>query len=79
MEVPHARIDFHLHSEASNVTDYYAANALALPESYSDPFKLYRMLRARGMDLITLTDPTPSTACGACSTLACPTFSSVPR
>ena len=31
------RIDFHLHSYASNVTDYYAANAFAIPESYSDP------------------------------------------
>ena len=25
------RIDFHLHSYASNVTDYYAANAFARP------------------------------------------------
>lgn len=50
------RIDFHLHSYASNVTDYYAANSLAIPESYSDPVKLYHLLRQRGMSLITLTD-----------------------
>jgi hypothetical protein len=25
------RVDFHLHSSASNVTDYYAANAFAIP------------------------------------------------
>ena len=50
------RIDFHLHSYASNVTDYYAANAFAIPESYSDPLKLYRLLKQRGMTLVTLTD-----------------------
>lgn len=53
---PVARVDLHLHSHASNVTDYYAANAFAIPESYSDPLALYRLLRQRGMSLITLTD-----------------------
>lgn len=51
-----ARVDFHLHSYASNVTDYYAANTFAIPESYSDPVMLYHMLRQRGMSLVTLTD-----------------------
>src|SRR5215831_887477 len=50
------KIDFHLHSYASNVTDYYAANAFAIPESYSDPLKLYPLLKERGMTLVTLTD-----------------------
>src|SRR5262245_13874147 len=50
------KIDFHLHSYASNVTDYYAANAFAIPESYSDPLHLYRALKQRGMTLVTLTD-----------------------
>jgi glycosyltransferase involved in cell wall biosynthesis len=50
------KIDFHLHSYASNVTDYYAANAFAIPESYSDPMKLYPLLKQRGMTLVTLTD-----------------------
>jgi glycosyltransferase involved in cell wall biosynthesis len=50
------KIDFHLHSYASNVTDYYAANAFAIPESYSDPLVLYPMLKQRGMTLVTLTD-----------------------
>jgi glycosyltransferase involved in cell wall biosynthesis len=50
------RVDFHLHSHASNVTDYYAANAFAIPESYSEPLVLYDMLRSRGMNLFTLTD-----------------------
>src|SRR5262245_58099934 len=50
------KIDFHLHSYASNTTDYYAANAFAIPESYSDPLELYPLLRERGMTLVTLTD-----------------------
>src|SRR5262249_15691713 len=50
------RIDFHLHSYASNVTDYYAANAFAIPESFSDPLVLHRLLKERGMTLVTLTD-----------------------
>jgi len=53
---PGERVDLHLHSYASNVTDYYAANAFAIPESYSDPRALYRLLRQRGMSLVTLTD-----------------------
>lgn len=53
---PGERVDFHLHSYASNVTDYYAANAFAIPESYSDPRALYQLLRQRGMSLVTLTD-----------------------
>ncbi|HTP94754.1 MAG TPA: glycosyltransferase [Burkholderiales bacterium] len=51
-----AKVDLHLHSYASNVTDYYAANAFSIPESYSDPVKLYSLLKARGMALVTLTD-----------------------
>jgi glycosyltransferase involved in cell wall biosynthesis len=50
------KIDFHLHSYASNVTDYYTANALAIPESYSEPLAVYRTLKDRGMSLVTLTD-----------------------
>lgn len=50
------RVDFHLHSYASNVTDYYAANSFAIPESYSKPLVLYRELKQRGMTLVTLTD-----------------------
>lgn len=50
------RVDFHLHSDASNVTTYYAANAFSIPESFSDPFQLYSVLKQRGMALVTLTD-----------------------
>lgn len=51
-----ARVDLHLHSYASNVTDYYAANIFSLPESYSRPMDLYRALKRAGMSLVTLTD-----------------------
>lgn len=51
-----ARVDFHIHSYASNTTDYYASNSLSIPESYSDPIENYHLLKARGMDLVTLTD-----------------------
>ncbi len=50
------RVDLHLHSWASNVTDYYAANSFGIPESYSDPFELSALLKSRGMSLVTLTD-----------------------
>src|SRR5262249_15964295 len=50
------KIDFHLDSYASNVTDYYAANAFAIPESHSDPLALHPLLKQREMTLVTLTD-----------------------
>ncbi len=50
------RVDFHIHSYASNVTDYYAANTFAIPESYSDPIETYHELKRQGMSLVTLTD-----------------------
>lgn len=50
------RVDLHIHSWASNVTDYYTANVFAIPESYSDPLATWRELRAQGMCLVTLTD-----------------------
>jgi glycosyltransferase involved in cell wall biosynthesis len=53
---PPARVDLHLHSYASNVTDYYTANIFSIPESYSDPIENYHLLRRRGMSLVTLTD-----------------------
>ena len=51
-----ARVDLHLQSWASNVTDYYAANSFGIPESYSDPLELYTLLESRGMMLVALTD-----------------------
>jgi glycosyltransferase involved in cell wall biosynthesis len=50
------KADLHIHSYASNVTDYYAANTFAIPESYSDPIATYHELKRQGMSLVTLTD-----------------------
>ncbi|HYN40628.1 MAG TPA: hypothetical protein VE129_02535, partial [Thermoanaerobaculia bacterium] len=50
------KVDLHIHSRASNVTDYYTANLLGFPESYSDPVETYQELRRQGMSLVTLTD-----------------------
>jgi glycosyltransferase involved in cell wall biosynthesis len=50
------KVDFHLHSHASNVTDYYAANTFAIPESWSDPVATWHELERQGMTLFTLTD-----------------------
>jgi glycosyltransferase involved in cell wall biosynthesis len=50
------RVDLHIHTCASNVTDYYTANLLAIPESYSDPLESYQELRRQEMTLVTLTD-----------------------
>jgi glycosyltransferase involved in cell wall biosynthesis len=38
------------------VTSYYVSNAFAIPESYSEPLELYRVLKQRGMSLFTITD-----------------------
>src|SRR5262245_48793036 len=53
------KIDFHLHSYASNVTDYYDANAFEIPESYSEHIELYPLLMTDGMTLIALTYENP--------------------
>src|SRR5215467_4285993 len=55
-ETESGRVDLHIHSCASNITDYYTANLLSIPESYSDPVESYRELKRQGMTLVTLTD-----------------------
>lgn len=51
-----AKVDLHLHSYASNATDYYTAQTFKIPESYSNPVKTYWKLKNKGMTLVTLTD-----------------------
>ena len=51
-----AKVDLHLHSYASNETDYYTAQTFKIPESYSNPIKTYWKLKKKGMGLVTLTD-----------------------
>ena len=51
-----ATVDLHLHSHASNTTDYYMVNTLHIPESYSNPIQTYWQLKKKGRTLVTLTD-----------------------
>ncbi|QOJ00073.1 MAG: glycosyltransferase [Phycisphaeraceae bacterium] len=50
------RIDAHCHSRASDGPAIAALGLIGCPESYSEPEAVYDLCRARGMDLVTLTD-----------------------
>lgn len=50
------RMDMHVHSSASDKPVIAALQGLNCPESFSDPERVYEQARARGMDLVTLTD-----------------------
>jgi len=52
-ELPLARADLHLHTEASIFKYFRAANSR---DSYNDPDETYRLAKARGMDFVTFTD-----------------------
>lgn len=50
------RIDTHCHSHASDKPVMKAAGVIGCPECYSEPERVYDQARARGMDLVTITD-----------------------
>jgi len=50
------RMDMHCHSRASRKPVIAALGAIGMPECYSSPEKVYDQARARGMDLVTITD-----------------------
>lgn len=50
------RMDTHVHSKASDGPAAAALGFIGCPESYSEPEQVYAQARARGMDLVTLTD-----------------------
>ncbi len=50
------RIDLHVHSKHSTRPSQWILQKLGCSESYTEPQKIYRLLRARGMDLVTITD-----------------------
>ncbi|MFI5180801.1 MAG: PHP-associated domain-containing protein [Thermoanaerobaculia bacterium] len=52
-ELPLARADLHLHTEASIFKYFRAANSR---DSYNDPDETYRLAKARGMDFVTFSD-----------------------
>lgn len=53
---PTTRCDLHLHSAASLTTRQWFSEYFDAPESYADPLRQYELCKARGMDLVTLTD-----------------------
>ncbi|HBS28441.1 MAG TPA: hypothetical protein DEB06_03090 [Phycisphaerales bacterium] len=50
------RMDMHCHSHASREPVIAALGAIDMPECFSPPEKVYDQARARGMDLVTITD-----------------------
>ena len=52
----YARVDLHLHSRASTDTGSWFVGRAGVPESQTEPADAYASAKARGMDLVTLTD-----------------------
>lgn len=50
------RMDMHCHSRASSKPVMAAMGFIDMPECYSEPEQVYDQARARGMDLVTITD-----------------------
>lgn len=50
------KADLHVHSKYSKRPSQWILQKLDCPESFTDPLKVYRIARSRGMDLITITD-----------------------
>ncbi len=50
------KVDLHLHSRFSDRSADWLFRRFDFPDSYSEPRTLHSALRARGMDLVTLTD-----------------------
>jgi glycosyltransferase involved in cell wall biosynthesis len=51
-----ARCDLHVHSRFSTDSGNYALRRARLGESFTDPERVYRVARARGMGLVTISD-----------------------
>src|SRR3954467_11975706 len=51
-----SRCDLHIHSRFSARSEEWLFRRFDLPDSYSNPRDLHRLLRERGMDFVTITD-----------------------
>ncbi|MBN1106168.1 MAG: glycosyltransferase [Deltaproteobacteria bacterium] len=56
METPCLKADLHVHSRYSTRPSEWLLRKIGCSESYTDPVHVYRAARARGMDLVTITD-----------------------
>lgn len=54
--MPPARCDLHVHSRYSTDSGNFALRRARLGESYTDPLRVYRACRERGMRFVTVTD-----------------------
>jgi glycosyltransferase involved in cell wall biosynthesis len=54
--LPTARCDLHVHSRYSIDSGNYALRRARLPESFTDPERLYRVCKRRGMTFVTISD-----------------------
>src|ERR1700730_14247479 len=51
-----SKCDLHIHSRYSARSEEWLFRRFDFPDSYSNPRELYRLLRERGMDFVTITD-----------------------
>jgi glycosyltransferase involved in cell wall biosynthesis len=54
--VTHGRCDLHIHSRFSTESGNYALRRARLGESYTEPERVYRVCRRRGMRFVTISD-----------------------
>lgn len=58
-----SRADLHIHSRHSDRAADWVLRRLDFPASYSDPLQTYKLLKAAGMDFVTLTDHNTISGC----------------
>src|ERR671937_2538069 len=56
MHLPRARCDLHVHSKYSTDSGNYALRRARLGESYTEPERVYRVCKQRGMRFVTISD-----------------------
>ena len=56
MAEPGFKVDLHVHSKYSTRPSQWILQKIGCPESFTEPTDLYAIARARGMDLVTITD-----------------------
>jgi predicted metal-dependent phosphoesterase TrpH len=59
-----AKVDLHIHSKFSDHSAEWIFRRFEFPDSYSDPKKLYRRLKEKGMTFVTFTDHNRIDGCG---------------
>lgn len=50
------KVDLHVHSKFSKRPSQWILQKLGCPESFTEPLRVYRIAKEKGMSLVTLTD-----------------------